>query len=316
MSADAYVSAARLRPPANLSSSTFPNRRNGPHRQLYSTAASSAYRGWRGEDREGDPALTGAQLDSDSYNPPADGVGGNGELQDLPDWIDMDRYEDWERPTLESLCPLIRILYEDDLFPVAVAEDGESLPSEIHPSHPYGNLHHHPLPYNSRSKLPPRRGIRFDATTEISGRNSQADAMDVPTHLATRARQSVSPCTPIWPFKRFGPGPGGPNVLERAENNRYWRPYKAVWADLGLEELLPSGAKVKHNAVLRDLDGDRADLPQAGESMLSDATVEAILQEMEDFEAEDEEVELQQEKSKRTRRMQHEWKWGQPRSEG
>lgn len=305
MSADAYVSSSRLRAPLNLSSSRKPNRRNIQHRLLN---ASAAYRGWRGEEREGDPALAGAQLDSDPYDPPLEG---SGDVQSVPHWIDMDRYEDWDRPTLEALCPTIRIAYEDDLFPVAVAEDGESLPAEIHPSHPYGNLHQTALSYTSRPKLPPRQGLRYQSAEDNDDKADHMEVVSAPAHLSLRARQGIAPNAPNWPFRRFGPGPGGPNALTRAENTRPWRPYKAVWADLGLEELLPMGTKVKDGLPGRDHEGERAHLPQKGEV----DNLDAVLQELDDFDAvhlqSGEDRNAKQGKEKKRRRVQDEWKWGQ-----
>jgi hypothetical protein len=304
MSADAYVSSSRLRAPLNLSSSRPPNRRNIQHRLLN---ASTSYRGWRGEEREGDPALAGAQLESDSYDPPIEGSGG---VQSVPHWIDMDRYEDWDRPTLEALCPTIRIAYEDDLFPIAVAEDGESLPAEIHPSHPYGNLHQTALSYTSRPKLPPRRGLRYQSAEDTDGKAEHSDITTAPAHMTFRARQGIAPNAPVWPFRRFGPGQGGPNALTRAENTRPWRPYKAVWADLGLEELLPLGAKVKDGLPRKEADEEREHLPQEGEV----DNFDAVLQELDDFDAvhlhPGEEDSVKQVKEKKRRRVQDDWRWG------
>lgn len=305
MSADAYVSSIRLRPPLNLSSSRVPSRRNVQHRLW-----TSGYRNWGGEERDVDPALTGAQLDSDSYDPPTMEIG-NGDVQDIPHWIDLDRFEDWDRPTLDSLCPTIRIPFEDDLFPVAVAEDGESLPAEIHPSYPYGNLHQTVPSYNSRPKLPARRGFRFPTTEESEGKADQTEKLSAPPHLALRARQGIAPNAPIWPFRRYGPGPGGPNALSRAESTRPWRPYKAIWADLGLEELIPQGAKIKDGLPRHVRDSDRAHLPQEGESH----DTEQILRELEEFDAahmqSGEEDNIQTGKEKKKRRVENDWKWGQ-----
>lgn len=316
MSADAYVSSSRLRPPTNLTSSILPNRRNAQHRQMFSSP-SSAYRGWRGEEREGDSILPRNRLDLEPHDAHIDGAGGGSAgMQDLPDWIDLDRYEDWDRPTLESLRPMIRIPYEDDLFPIAIAEDGESLPSEIHPSYPYGNLHQHPSSYTSRPKLPPRRGNRYQPSDDADGKTNR---VIIPPHLAHRARQSVAPNPPTWPFKRFGPGPGGPNALERAESNRFWRPYKAVWADLGLEELMPAGGNLKDRVASRELENEQAYLPNTGDLLPSDISVEAILQELEEFDVANfdstqDEEEMQDRSDKRARRSQPEWKWGQSRN--
>ena len=234
------------------------------------------------------------------------------EGQEVPDWIDMDRYEDWERPTLETLCPAIRIPFEEDLFPIAVAEDGESLPSEIHPSHPYGNLHHHSLPYTSRFKLPPRRGLGHQSGEEPIQRDSQTDGASMPLHLGLRARQTIAPNTPVWPFRRYGPGPGGPNALQRAESKRPWRPYKAVWADLGLEELLPVGPSVKGER----LQGERADLPPASDGQ----DMQAVLQDLAEFDAVHlhlgEDDGTTRDKGKKGRRAQEQWKWGQSARQG
>lgn len=307
MSADAYVSSIRIRPPLNLSSSSrLPNRRNVQHRLL-----TSNFRNWGGEDREIDSALNGgARVDSDSYDLPAI-ESGNGDVEDIPHWIDLDRFEDWDRPTLDSLCPTIRIPFEDDLFPVAVAEDGESLPAEIHPSHPYGNLYQTVPPYNSRPKLPAHRGFRISAIEDAEGKANEMDDVSAPPHLILRARQSIAPNPPSWPFRRFGPGPGGPNALLRAESIRPWRPYKAIWADLGLEELLPNGAKVKDGLPRHVSNNDRADLPQEGEAY----DTEQVLRELEEFDAthmqSGEEDSVKTGKEKKKRRVQNDWKWGQ-----
>lgn len=304
MSADAHVASSRLRPPLNLSSSSLPGRRSAPHRLLTSSAA---YRGWRGDDRDGDPALLVPGLDSDGPDQHGDIAG---DARDFPDWIDLDRYEDWERPTLTSLCPTIRIPYEDDLFPVAVAEDGESLPAEIHPSHPYGNLHTTTASYVSRAKVPSRRGLAFQAAEEADSRH-HTDASTMPAYLSIRSRQGIAPNTPTWPFKRFGPGPGGSSALTRAESKRPWRPYKAVWADLGLEELLPQRDSVRDSSLCSDSETERAYLPQEGEI----SNVEIVLQEMEEFESQlptgDEDTGAVEKDKKKKRRVQKEWQWGQ-----
>lgn len=182
-------------------------------------------------------------------------------------WLDLDRFEDWDRPTLEALCPDIRIDYEEQIFPIAVAEDGETLPSQLHPSHPYGDVHLPAPPYTTKVKAgmvrhglgyvpqesagsPPNGEQPTDLITSspdmhrgwISGAHAPLDdaASRLPPHLTVRARQSVAPNPPRWPFKRFGPGASGPSALMRSELSRPWRPYRAVWAEMDLATLLTS----------------------------------------------------------------------------
>lgn len=88
-----------------------------------------------------------------------------------------------------------------------------------------------------------------------------------------------------------------------------------MWADLGLDELLPLGPKVKDVLPRRGSDDERADLPQEGEV----DNLEALLQELADFDAvhlqPGEEESAKQGKEKKRRRVQNEWKWGQSRQD-
>lgn len=66
---------------------------------------------------------------------------------------------------------------------------------------------------------------------------NQSAREPLPTHISLRAQHETRANEPVWPFKRFGPGQGGQGALQRAESLHPWRPYKDVWADLGLQEL-------------------------------------------------------------------------------
>lgn len=167
-------------------------------------------------------------------------------------YLDLERFEDWENPTLDALYPDIKIDVEDQVFGVAVAEDGETLPSELHPSHPYGDLHQPKQAYISKSLFGKRRGEdevaagdgialengmiaveRHDKKKRFTGQ----EAIKIPAHLVTRSRQNFIANAPHWPFKRFGPGQGGPGALVRHELQHPWRPYRSAWSDLDFASL-------------------------------------------------------------------------------
>lgn len=171
-------------------------------------------------------------------------------------WLDTDRYEDWQKPTLDILCPHIHISEEEQLFPIAIAEDGETLPSELHPSHPFGDLHQPALPYSdrfqvlrrpagmeeaskgkSKKRKRPMDGKELDkfAEEEKSEDEEEEDDDDPDEKESGQSNHlSIALNPPRWPFKRFGPGPGGPNSLLRSEFRKPWRPYRAVWTELDL----------------------------------------------------------------------------------
>lgn len=276
MSADAHVSAARLRLPPSLASDG--SNRLGPRRALQrqhllalrpgigtggdGSASSSGAGGVgaaTGHPARGAHALPGGALahavsfEPDAFDGPYDlldgggGNGGGGGGAGDGAWLDVDRFEDWDRPTLDVLRPNIRVAFEEELFPVAVAEDGETLPSELHPSYPYGDLHAPSTPYIRASKLPANQysGHSTDMVSyhafhhdyHTARRPSALPAAPISERMVARARQMTGNNPAPWPFRRFGPGQGGPSALARAESRRPWRPYRAVWTDLDLEGL-------------------------------------------------------------------------------
>lgn len=231
MSSDTHVPSIRLRNPPDLSSSSqriWP-RRALQRQQLVSVLSSST-----------NPSTAGLSFDPDSYDTQQDGPA---DPNDMAHWLDLERFEDWDKPTLETLRPDIHIPLEEELFPIAVAEDGETLPFEFHPSHPYGDLHQPMYGFSSKLKVPNGRHQHTTATEPIKQEDNHS--MQSVLH---RARHSTGANPPHWPFRRYGPGPSGSNCLVRAELSRPWRPYRNVWTDLNLENLIPEG-KPSHDAV-------------------------------------------------------------------
>lgn len=183
----------------------------------------------------------------DSVHDAGDGHGAAG--SDPRIWLDEERFEDWQRPTLDVLCPDVHIALEEELFPVAVAEDGETLPSELHPSHPYGDLHApgaafaEPARQSSQSSGAHAIGKPGDGSSTTPHARGRRDLVPVPAapplseRVLLRSRQTTSANRPHWPFRRFGPGHGGPLSLARAEASRPWRPYRMTWSDNDLQSL-------------------------------------------------------------------------------
>ncbi|PWN37738.1 uncharacterized protein FA14DRAFT_153097 [Meira miltonrushii] len=284
MSADAHISSSRLRAPVNLSSSsnrTRARRINAYHdgqlsslrgmlnldyhastssndpqrmwvdgrmqREVYysSLAATDLGSGTNSGQRHNQDQHQTDALNNDLYEQGGEEIGAP---SGSDNWLDMDRFEDWQKPTLDILCPDIHILEEEQLFPIAIAEDGETLPSELHPSHPYGDLHQPSLPYSNRFQVLRRPGGPDEAPNGKARKrkrqqdkaeedNSEEEDDSGPDDNADSSQSnhfSIALNPPRWPFKRYGPGPGGPNSLMRNELRKPWRPYRAVWTELDL----------------------------------------------------------------------------------
>jgi hypothetical protein len=289
MSADAHISSSRLRAPVNLSSSsnrTRARRINAYHdgqisslrgmldldiNASFNGSSNTSQRMWVDSRMQREAyhssllttlgsGSTSTQrhniqdqhhsdaLNNDLYEQGGEEIGGVPSTSD--NWLDMDRFEDWQKPTLDILCPDIHIPEEEQLFPIAIAEDGETLPSELHPSHPYGDLHQPSIPYSNRFQVLRRPGGPDEAPNgkarkrkrgldkaeeDDSDEEHHSDADNAETGQSNHFSIALNP--PRWPFQRFGPGPGGPNSLMRNELQKPWRPYRAVWTELDLSSM-------------------------------------------------------------------------------
>lgn len=270
MSADAYVRSTRLRAPSSLSSQSSVELKRLRLSSASIRILTSAIQLDPQEEHDQASSLhlrstqnnvhllrpqNGSIEVTTGLNGTADQIGGSkSEGQPWVTWLDLDRYEDWEMPRLDILRPDVRVQDEGNLFPIALAEDGETLPSDLHPSHPYGDLHCptraylHKMkawPVNVDAIMPSIQEMEKAWNSEREKRSTSSE----PDHCASgcgnerctcqpmstklRARQTVAINDPHWPFKRFGPGRGGPNSLLRNDLQRPWRPYRNIWADLG-----------------------------------------------------------------------------------
>lgn len=263
MSADAFVTSSRLRAPPILSSN--------PTAELRRLRLSQTSALLLATDTPTAEAATSARptpyhtvydvrllrptaREAVSNDPSQQVAGAKGDGGGAVTWLDLDRFEDWDLPELEVVRPDVRIMDEAALFPIPLAEDGETLPSGLHPSYPYGDAHDPIQPYIRRLKAWPVN-IDIIVPSEQDSEHEQLPQLDwdyslvsadsaIPKVVASdtgrsqpistkiRARQLIAPSTPQWPFKRFGPGAGGPNALLKNEIKRPWRPYRNIWADM------------------------------------------------------------------------------------
>ncbi|CEH17168.1 hypothetical protein CBOM_03233 [Ceraceosorus bombacis] len=173
---------------------------------------------------------------------------------------------------------------DSSLLPT-LEDEGELLPSAAHPSYPTGRPRRNVIPYVSEPKLSPllhnnlallngTRGGGAGHSGRGMGEGGDKDAnegseaalkkplVELPAHLALRAATDVAPHRSAWPFKAYGPGPGGASSLQRFEQRHPQRAEREIWADLGLSEFLPRG---REGDPLRSCVGDaRHELPDFG----------------------------------------------------
>jgi len=157
------------------------------------------------------------------------------------------------------------------------ADEAEMLPSAVHPSYPTGHPYRRPRPYISTPKLSsllhsnlallgpsigPAKGSKNQAE---SGEGSDAalarPLKGLAPHVLLRAATDTAANPPHWPFRRFGPGPGGASALQRHAARHPHRPTRDVWADLGLSEILPLG--VEQDPLKMGVAEAREELPLA-----------------------------------------------------